>query len=149
MFRLTRRFHAAMVCSLVWAALPSLIYFDSTLYKSSLAILFFSIVLTLVLYEPDTHRTYPYIVKGMLTATLLGALFFLQSATFLFSVIVLLYFSLDKQSGAAKKQALLAALIGVLVLTGLGYHYRDAWSNYGYARYLPEKGCREPSWHRI
>lgn len=140
MFGLTRRFLPAIVCSLVWATLPSLIYFDSTLYKTSLAIFFFLILLTMVLYEPDTPRTYPYVVKGVLTAILLSALFLLQSATFLFSAVVFAYYSLDRQLGPKKKRALLASLAGCLVLIGLGYHFRDAWSNYHYARYLPEKG---------
>jgi len=139
MFRLTSRFRAALVCGLAWAALPSLIYFDATLYKTSLAILFVSILLTLVLSETGTTQVYPYAIIGALTALVLSAIFFLQSASFLFFIVVIAFFSLDKRLDPGKKRALLAALAGSLVLAGIGYHFREAWGDYRYERFLPQK----------
>jgi hypothetical protein len=140
--RLTGRLWPAIGCSLVWATLPSLIYFDSTLYKTSLAILFSLLLLTLVLSESDASRAraYPYIIKGALTGLLLSALYFIQSATFLFSIVIIVYYTVDRRLGPGQKRVLLASLTGCLLVAGLGHCFRQGWSDSSYAWPWPMKG---------
>ncbi len=140
MFRLTNRLTAALFGSLAWAVLPSLIFFDATLYKASLAILLLSMVFTLVLSEPESIRIYPYIIKGALTGMLLGLLLLQQSATFLFFMVVMAYCVLDKRLGPGKKLALLGALAGCLIMTGFGFHLHNTWRGDRHNQPIPQKG---------
>lgn len=140
MFKLTNQFWAALVCILIWAALPSLIFFDAMLYKVSLAILFLSILLTLMVDDPPATRTFSFFIKGLLMGLLLSVIFFLQSATFLFLVVAVAFYALHGRLSLNKKVVVLSATLGIFSLVVMGYHFKDTWSNNPYPRCLPQKG---------
>ncbi|MCP3872175.1 MAG: hypothetical protein GY699_03340 [Desulfobacteraceae bacterium] len=80
----------AFICSLMWAMLPSLIYFDGTIHKSAVEIL---VLMTLIYAVLDKIKlsggTNHFYIKGIIIGGLLSALLLLQGNTFLYFLVIL------------------------------------------------------------
>lgn len=130
----------AYICSFMWAALPSLIYFDSTLHKSALEILTLLALLYIVLGKPKSTHKFHYPLKGLLVGILLAILLFLQANTFLYSMVILAYIALDNRlSKKEKVQALISAIL-VFSTTVLVFQIRNKIFDNKYPWFLPSKG---------
>ena len=130
----------AYICLFVWAALPSLIYFDSTLHKSALEILALMALLYIVLGKSKSTHKYYYPLKGLVVGILLAILLFLQTNTFLYSIVILTYIALDTRlSKKEKAQALISAIL-VFSATVLVFQMRNKIFDSKYPWFLPQKG---------
>jgi len=130
----------AFGCSVIWAALPSLIYFDSSLHKSALEILILVSLLYLILTPARSARTFIYLLKGLLIGSFLSVLLLLQSNTFLYCLIIFSYLAIDNRLLKKEKAQILIIAVPLFCVTLLGFQFRNSiWRN-EYPWFLPQKG---------
>lgn len=128
------------LCAFIWAALPSLIYFDSTLHKSVLEILALIVLIYTVLDKFKTRYKIYFPLKGLVIGVLLMSLLLLQGSTFLYCIIIFVYVTLDKQ---CTKKARIRTLIPAIIIflgTFSVYQYRTEIWDSKYPWFLPQKG---------
>lgn len=130
----------AYIFSFVWAALPSLIYFDSTLHKSALEILALIGLLYLVLGKFKLHHNFFYPLKGVVIGILLTILLLLQGNTFLYCIIILAYVALDNKLSKQEKIQVLTSAILIFSTTLLFFQLRNKLFDCKYPWFLPTKG---------
>lgn len=138
--RLTDSHTTGVVSILLWALLPSLIYFDTTLHKSVLEIFCLCILLNIVLARYGIFERLKPAMKGVMAGGLLSALALLQMNTFLYFLVVVFYFGLAKYFDARKKLVLVIStcLIFFSILTA--NHYLNQSIKNEYPWFLPTKG---------
>lgn len=138
--RLTDSHATGVVSILLWALLPSLIYFDTTLHKSVLEIFCLCILLNIVLERYGIFERLKPAMKGVMAGGLLSLLVLLQMNTFLYFLVVVFYFGLSKYFYARKKLVLVIStcLIFFSILTA-NYYFNHSMKN-GYPWFLPTKG---------
>jgi hypothetical protein len=140
MVRLVRSRLVALICSIAWAALPSLVYFDATLHKSALEIMALLLLMHALLTKPGSTRNLFYIGKGVVIGTLLAILLLLQMNTFLYCIIAAASIALDR---CAQRRERLWVLISVLLIftsTFVFYQFRGGLFERKYPWFLPQKG---------
>jgi hypothetical protein len=130
----------AVGAALVWAGLPSLIFFDTALHKSVLSI-FMLLVLLLVI----SRRTRPtsriaLACEGGALGLLLGLLFLCQLNTFLFIVAVVPVLIFDREvAGWNKAWRALPVLLVFAAIFSMFQFRNEIWDQ-KFPWYLPQKG---------
>jgi len=130
----------AFVCSVIWAGLPSLIYFDSTLHKSALEILILVWLLYLILNPSQSAHSFIFLLKGFLMGSLLSILLLLQGNTFLYCLIIFSYLAIDNSLLKKERVQILVIAVPLFCVTLLGFQFRNTIWNNQYPWFLPQKG---------
>lgn len=140
MVRLVGGWVIALICSIAWAALPSLIYFDATLHKSALEIFALLLMIHALLAKPGSASSLYFIGKGIVIGILLAILLLLQTNTFLYCIIIVAFIALD--SGMPRRERLRVLISALLIFssTFVFYQLRGDLFKSNYPWFLPQKG---------
>lgn len=140
MVRLVGGWVIALICSIAWAALPSLIYFDATLHKSALEIFALLLMIHALLAKPGSTSSLYFIGKGIVIGIFLAILLLLQTNTFLYCIIIVAFIALD--SGMPRRERLRVLISALLIFssTFVFYQLRGDLVKSNYPWFLPQKG---------
>lgn len=130
----------ALICSIAWAALPSLIYFDSTLHKSALEIITLLSLIYALLAKPRSTSNLYCIGKGMVIGLLLAILLLLQINTFLYCIIIVAFIALDRGMPRRERLNILISVLLIFSSTFMLYQLRGSLFKSKYPWFLPQKG---------
>jgi tetratricopeptide (TPR) repeat protein len=140
MARLTDSYAAGVVSILLWALLPSLIYFDTTLHKSVLEIFFLCILFNIVLGRYGIFERLKPALRGVMTGVLLSVMVLLQINTFLYLIVVVSYFGLATHLYAREKLVLSISTCLIFFAILMTIHYWNQSIKDQYPWFLPVKG---------
>lgn len=130
----------AFICAVLWAGLPSLIYFDSTLHKSVLEILVLTTLLYLILIPSGPRSAKYFFLKGLFAGLLLSILLLLQGNTFLYCIVIFSYMAADNRILKKQRVQMLAVTVPIFFITLLSFQFRNTiWHN-KYPWFIPKKG---------
>jgi len=139
-YRLKSSLKIAFACTIAWAMLPSLIYFDSTLHKSTLEIFVLLLLLLLLLKGARLSNTLACCLHGALLGLLSIMLILLQGNSFLYILVVLAFVLFATEIPLGKRLLTgAAATLLFLVLLSIYSFLRPADSS-RYSWFLPQKG---------
>lgn len=130
----------ALICSIAWAALPSLIYFDSTLHKSALEIFALLLLIDALLAKPGSASSLYRIGKGIVIGILLAILLLLQTNTFLYCIIIVAFIALDRGMPRRERLRVLISALLIFTSTFMLYQLRGDLFKSKYPWFLPQKG---------
>lgn len=139
-FRLVGKKDVAAICGLAWATLPSLIYFESTLYKSGLELLSLNIVLWILLSGFERKGKIRIAVSGIIIGIILLLLLCLQLNTFLYPVLVVAFILFDKNIVFQGKVLFSMSAVIVLLSGSLYFHLHGQSAETKYSWFQPQKG---------
>jgi hypothetical protein len=140
MLRLVGNRLIALICSIAWVALPSLIYFDSTLHKSALEIFALLLLIHTLLAKPGSTSSLFCIGKGIVIGILLAILLLLQTNTFLYCIVIVVFIGLDRGMPRKERQKILISAIFIFTSTFMLYQLRGGLFKSKYPWFLPQKG---------
>jgi hypothetical protein len=127
-------------CLLIWGFLPSLIYFDSVLNKSTLGILVIFLLLYTALDIYKWPNRYYHPIKGFMIGILVSILFLLQGNTFLYGVVIFGYLAFFSNAARADK---FKTIVAATLVIAAALVYNQAQTNPAKHKYpwaLPQKG---------
>jgi len=140
MVRFVRSRGIALMGSIAWAFLPSLIYFDATLHKSALEIVALLLLIHAFMINPVSTRRLFYIGKGLAIGILLAILLLLQMNTFLYCVVLVAVIALDRGMPRRERLWVIVSTILIFAATFMLYQLRGHLSKNTYPWFLPQKG---------
>ena len=139
----------ALLAALVWAGLPSLIFFDTALHKPVLALFLLLLLLLLLTRRSRPRPVLALVFEGAASGLLLGLLFLLQLNSFLFVFAVIPFLFFDSATVGWKKASGVLALGLVLAALILPFLLRDRFGDAPYPWYLPQKGIHFRVGHQL
>jgi hypothetical protein len=130
----------AISASLVWAGLPSLIFFDTALHKSVISVLILLTLLLLILRRTQLHSPAALACEGTGLGLLLSLLFLCQLNTFLFVVAVVPVLVFDSKATGYQRAWRALPVVIVLLMIFLTFQFRKEVFHQKFPWYLPQKG---------
>lgn len=134
-----RRLVCAIV-ALVWAGLPSLIYFDTTLHKSVLALCVYWMLMALVLRPHRAPRTPELFLEGAGVGLLTSLLFLSQMNTFLYLLAIVPFLLMNTELRAPQRLTQILGAVLVFAAIVVPFQNRTSIANQAYPWYLPLSG---------
>jgi hypothetical protein len=140
LFRLMGSTRAAWLGGLLWACMPSLVFFDASLHKSALSMLLLLCTLCAAMLPSRPLGSGKLLIQGLALGLFLSAMLLLQLNTFLYALVLIPFLLTERQIKPVAHAVRILPLLMLVAASWLSVAQRQHRDDSAYPWFWPQKG---------